>query len=382
MTAQLLHGLRALDLTTPLGATCGRILASFGVDVVRIDSSVPSDPSALQRFRADNLDKRSLTIDLADETARARFTALVATADFVIESFAPGHLSSLGLDYAALRAINPALILVSISPFGQHGPYASFHGGELVASAMSGVLITLGDADRPPVKEALDANCFHGSAAAALGAVIAHYHRVRTGVGQHVDLSLQEAGVSRNTNNVLLYQFDKRCVQRGGSFLRFGKASIRVIWKLRDGYMFYSMATGRFGAPANRALCSWMDELGYDHPMRDVDWERYDRATLDAQVRKTWEAAIGRFFAARTKAEIDNEGRRRGINAAVANAVADLLNDQQLAAREYFVDVPWDDREVRIPRYFVRSSGEAGVPQALRTIDGDELARDWTALRP
>jgi crotonobetainyl-CoA:carnitine CoA-transferase CaiB-like acyl-CoA transferase len=374
MTQHLLHGLQALDLTAPIGSACGRILASFGVDVVRLDAPSSPNPTELDRWRAANIGKRSMTLDIESPVDRERFIDLVRKADFVIESFEPGYLRSKGLDYAALAAINPAIILVSISPFGQSGPYADFKGGELIASAMGGVLITLGDADRPPVKEALDANCFHGSAAAALGAVMAYYHRRTSGRGQHVDLSIQEAAVSRNTNNLLLYQFDKRCVQRGGAFLRFGKASIRVVWKLRDGYIFWSMATGRFGAPANRALSAWIDELGYDNPMREVDWDKYDRATLDANIRKTWETALGTFFADRTKAEIDSEGRRRGINAAVANEVGDLLKDRQLNARNYFAPIPWSDaREVRVPRYFVRSGVEPVAPQAPRSIGANDL---------
>lgn len=381
----LLKGLRALDLTGPIGDSCGRILAGFGVEVIRVDSpAARSSVTAgeLTRWRAGNLDKRSITLDIESDAGRELFMRLAADSQFVIESFTPGYLSRLRLDYAALSQLNPRIILVSISPFGQAGPYSQYKGGELIAAAMNGVLITLGDPDRPPVKEALDANCFHGSAAAALGAVMAHYHRQRTGVGQHVDLSIQEAGVSRNTNNVLLWQFDKRCVQRGGPFLRFGKASIRCVWKLSDGYTFYSMATGRFGAPANRALTTWMNELRYDNPMREVDWDRYDRATLDAEVRNTWEAAIARFFADRTKAQIASEGRRRGINAAVANEIADLLNDPQLDARGYLVETPWPqgNEPVRVPDYFVRSNNQSAAAHRVPDHPGQDNAAIYGGL--
>lgn len=360
MTQPLLQGLRAIDLTTPMGAACGRILASFGVEVLHIDA--PTTTVDSQQWRACHLGKQAIALDIESSAGRRSLEALITAADFIIESFQPGYLSSLGLSYEHLTQINPRIILVSISTFGQHGPYAQFKGGELIASAMGSVLSTLGDPDRAPVKEALDACSFHGCAAAVTGALMAHYHRRRTGRGQHVDLSLQETAVSRNTNNVLLYQFDKRCVQRGGPALRFGKASIRVVWPLRDGYLFWSMATGRFGAPANRALMLWMNELDYDNPMRDVDWERYDRSVLDADVRKVWEAALMRFFGERTKAEIATEGRRRGINAAVANEVQDLLNDTQLAARDYFASIAWPDAShaVRVPRYFVRGVAPSG----------------------
>jgi len=357
----LLHGYRALDLTLGDAAACGRILASLGVDVWQIDALTELSDDALLNWRARNHGKHSMSLDIESRAGREALIEHVRNCDFVIESFAPGYLASLQLDYAVLTRINPRLVMVSITPFGQTGPHSQYKGGELVASAMSGVLITLGDADRAPVKEALDANYFHACAGAALGAVLAHYHRERTGAGQHVDQSVQEAGVSRNTNNLLLYQFDKRCVQRGGAYLRFGKASIRCVWKLLDGYAFHSIATGRFGAPANKALSAWMNELGYENPMRAVDWDRYDRSALDPEVRKVWEAALAQFFADRSKQEIGSAGRRRGINAAVANEPGDLLNDPQLLAREYVAVTAWpdDNRKVRIPRYFLRTGAEA-----------------------
>jgi len=365
--ANLLSGFRALDLTRNDAAACGRILASLGVDVWRIDApALTSDADTVLEWRAHNYGKRSITLDIETSAGQAAFIEAVRNCDFLIESFPPGYLRRLQLDYAALSRTNPRLVMVSITPFGQTGPYAQFKGGELIATAMSGVLITLGYPDRPPVKEAADANAFHACAGAALGAVIAHYHRQRTGIGQHVDQSVQEAGVSRNTNNLLLYQFDKRIIERGGPFLRFGKASIRCVWKLRDGYAFHSMATGRFGAPANRALTAWMDELGYDNPMRDIEWERYDRSALDPGVRQVWETAMATFFADRTKADISGEGRRRGINAAVANEPGDLLNDQQLQARKYFGACSWSETEtIRVPRYFLRTGVDAEQASAM-----------------
>jgi crotonobetainyl-CoA:carnitine CoA-transferase CaiB-like acyl-CoA transferase len=359
---KFLDGFRALDLTRPIAGHCARILASYGVEVTHIDLPNTTLASLKQQidWRTARHTQRCITLDIRSDAGRAQLLKLVAESDFLIESFMPGELAKLGLDYASLAKVNPRIIVTSISTFGQQGPRAAFKGGELIASAMAGVLITTGDPDRAPVKEALDANYFHGCAAAALGTVIAHYNRQRTGLGQHVDLSVQETGVSRNTNNVLLWQFDKRTVTRGGAFLRFGRATIRCIWKLKDGYAFWSMATGRFGAPANRALCTWMNELGYDNPMRDVDWEKYDRATLDADVRKVWEAALAKFFADRTRAEIGAEGMRRGINAAPASEPSDLLGHPQLKARELFVATPWpgSSQTVSMPRYFLRTGAE------------------------
>src|SRR5690606_25100191 len=125
--------------------------------------------------------------------------------------------------------------------------------------------------------------------------------------------------------------FDRRKLERVGGALAYGKAKVRAIWRLADGWCFHSLMSGRIGAPANKALSDWMDETGAVNPMQGVDWLAYNRSTLPAETRAEWESAIAAFFAARTKAEIASEGLRRGINAAVVNEPADVLADPHLA---------------------------------------------------
>jgi crotonobetainyl-CoA:carnitine CoA-transferase CaiB-like acyl-CoA transferase len=193
-----------------------------------------------------------------------------------------------------------------------------------------------GDPDRPPVKEALDACVFHADMVAAAGAMAAHYSRGRSGRGQHVDVAAQEVAFSRNVNGVLVWQFDRRQLHRVGGAVSYGKATVRCIWPLADGWCFHTLMTGRFGAPANQALSDWMDEAGARNPLKGVEWLRYNRSTLDSATRSEWEGAIAAFFVTRTRAEIRGDGRRRGINACVLATPAEVLSDDQLQARGFW----------------------------------------------
>jgi crotonobetainyl-CoA:carnitine CoA-transferase CaiB-like acyl-CoA transferase len=131
--------------------------------------------------------------------------------------------------------------------------------------------------------------------------------------------------------------------------------------------------TGRFGAPANQALSDWMDEAGADNPLRGVDWLKYNRSTLDAETRARWERAIEAFFRTRTRHDIDTEGRRRGINATVVAAPADVLLDPHLQARDFWTS----SGEGEVPARFIGITGNESsrVPAQPRTRAGDRAAR-------
>ncbi len=255
----------------------------------------------------------------------------LAEASFVIDD--------LGLAATRDLAIPESAVHVSVTGFGSGGPREDWKSSELVCSAVGGALRLTGEPGQKPVKEAGDACTFHADMAAAAGAMAAHYARGTHGQGQHVDVSIQQVAMSRNTNGVLVWQFDQRKLDRAGGCIAYGKAKVRVIWKLADGWCFHALMTGRLGAPANKALSDWMDESGIDNPMRGVDWLAYNRSTLPAETRAEWEAAMAQFFATKRKRDIATEGRRRGINACVVNEPADVLKDEHLKARG-FLDTP------------------------------------------
>lgn len=321
---KLLDGIRVLAWQDAADGALARLLSDLGAGISRCDA----------------------TPDLAG----------LATADFLLEHLGLPRIGETGLSRAQIETANPRLIHVSLSTFGSTGPRRHWRGSELVASAAGGILRLVGDVDRAPVKEALDACQFHADMVAAVGALTALRERRESGLGQHVDISAQEVAFSRNVNGVLVWQFDQRLLNRAGGALNYGRATVRCIWALRDGFCFHSLMTGRFGAPANQALSDWIDASGLENPLAGVNWEKYDRSTLDSATRARWETAIEAFFRTRTRAEIADEGRRRGINATMVSTPADVLCDSHLAARGFWRETP----QGREPGRFVALTAAAG----------------------
>jgi crotonobetainyl-CoA:carnitine CoA-transferase CaiB-like acyl-CoA transferase len=285
-------------------------------------------------------------------------------ASFLLDEMGLPRLAQHGWQRARIEALNPALIHTSVTCFGSYGPRSLWHGSELIASAMGGTLPLVGQPDRSPVKEALDACTFHADMVAAAGTLTAHFERHHSHLGQHVDIATQEVAMSRNINGILAWQFDHRKVQRAGGALNYGRAASRVIWRLADGWCFHSLMPGRFGAPANQALSDWMDETGIDNPIQGTDWVRYDRSTIDPAVRAVWEQAIDAFFRTRTRQQIAHDGRRRGINATVLASPADVLSETHLRSRDYWRD----ENGLQVPGRFVGFQGGAAAP--ARDISG------------
>jgi crotonobetainyl-CoA:carnitine CoA-transferase CaiB-like acyl-CoA transferase len=313
-----LEGHHVLALTSAADSPLLRFFASLGATIVRLSA--------------------------------AEVEAQIADASFLVEGSGPATLAQQGWTSERLLRAAPRLIHISVTTFGANGPRAHWLGGELIASAMGGVLRLTGTADRAPVKEALDACLFHADMVAAAGALAAHYERGLTGRGQLVDVSVQEVAFSRQFNSVLAWQFDRRKLSRVGGALNYGLATVRCIWPLADGWCFHTLMTGRFGAPANRALSDWMNEQGVPNPLHGVDWSRYNRSTLDSDTRGSWERAIEAFFRTKTKQDIAQEGWRRGINATVIAEPSDVLSDAHLAARNFW-NVRQDQK--RVPGRFV-----------------------------
>ena len=212
----MLEPYRVLDLTDEGALLCGQILGDLGADVIVIEPPGGAltrgkgpyyrgepDANRCLSWWAVNRNKRGITLDLEVEADRRRFLDLAATSDFLIESRPPGDLDRLGLGYDALSRLNPGLVMVSITPFGQRGPKAGWAATDLTCLAASGVLILNGDADRAPVAVAVPQAYLHAGAEAAVGALIAHTGRERDGVGQHVDVSVQTAAMMATQATVL-----------------------------------------------------------------------------------------------------------------------------------------------------------------------------------
>jgi len=202
---QALDGVRVLDATQVMaGPFCTMLLGDLGADVVKVEppegdttrTMAGSRGTESPGFWSINRNKRGIVLNLKDARGQEIFRALAARADILVENYRPGAMAALGLGYADLRALNPALVYASISGFGATGPYATRGGFDLVAQGMSGIMSVTGEAGQAPVKCGVPLTDL-GAGLLALQAVLAAYvHRLRTGEGQHVDTSLLEAGIA------------------------------------------------------------------------------------------------------------------------------------------------------------------------------------------
>jgi len=232
MPHRALSGLVVLDLSENIsGPYCTKLLADYGAEVIKIekpplgDSSrragpFPNDQPDLEKsglFLFLNTSKKSITLNLESESGPQIFKRLVERADIVMENFRPGVMASLGLDYEALAEINPALIMTSISYFGQWGPYRDWDGSDIIAQAMGGLIGLTGEADREPLKLPLSQAEFQAGLNAAVAALSALYFRDETGEGQHIDVSLQEAVASILEAAVTMYHYSGFVRGRMGS---------------------------------------------------------------------------------------------------------------------------------------------------------------------
>jgi crotonobetainyl-CoA:carnitine CoA-transferase CaiB-like acyl-CoA transferase len=200
-----LDGLRVLDVTQVMaGPFCAMMLADLGAEVVKVEP--PSGDSTRQMpgaagtdspaFNAVNRGKRSIVLNLKTAEGREVFARLARSSDILIENYRPGVMASLGLDYAALSAVNPRLIYASISGYGQTGPQRGKGGFDLIAQGVAGIMSVTGEPDGPPVKAGIPVTDLGAGLFALVGILAALEHRHRSGAGQLIDTSLVDAGVA------------------------------------------------------------------------------------------------------------------------------------------------------------------------------------------
>ena len=229
---EILGDVRVLELTNSLsGAFCSKLLADQGADTLKVEPPGQGDPARHEPpfiggephpdgsslFLTFNTNKRSITLDVGTPTGRDLFLRLISDKDVMVESFAPGYLDALGLGYPVLQQSNPRLVVTSITPFGQTGPYRHYRGNDQVAQAMGGFLYTTGQADRPPMGTALEQMEIVAARNAAIATMAALLHQRETGEGQHIDVSIMEAVVSTPPNFIHQYSFTGSIAGRGFS---------------------------------------------------------------------------------------------------------------------------------------------------------------------
>lgn len=363
-----LDGLRVLDLTDESGHLAGRILADLGAEVLKIEPP-GGDPlrhrgpfvggtphrDAGVAWIARNLGKRSAVLDATRAADVARLRALIAAADVYLASAPSGVIAWGPLDAAALGALNPRLIVCTITPYGTDGPKAALRGSDLTALAASGNLFMTGDADRAPVRCSLPVTHYHGAAEAALGVLFALWHRDRTGRGQQVDVALQEVMLMPNMTHPAQAAVQGYRGQRSGNFNRVGETIQQEIWPCRDGFVSFALRGGPARIPGLIALTQWMDEAGMAPPvLRERDWKTYNHNRLSQQEVDAIAAPIAAFFRTRTMQELYDAACARRLMLAPANTEREVLGSRQLAARDYFVLRP------------VPAAGDAALPLPAR----------------
>ena len=196
-----LSGIRVVDIATDRAEMAGRVLADLGAEVIKVEPPGGSIARTLPPFDGKNgeslyfasvsLGKKSVVLDIDDPAGHDTFENLVATADILVESFDPGVMAAKGLGPEHLRALNPRLIYVSVTPYGQDGPDAHSPATDLTLEAAGGLISLQGDGDRPPIPVGFPQASFHAGTQAATDAIIALNERAVSGLGQHLDVSMQ-----------------------------------------------------------------------------------------------------------------------------------------------------------------------------------------------
>ena len=366
----MLSPYRVLDLTDEKGLLCGKLLGDLGADVIKIERPGgdparnigpfyhdEADPEKSLFWFAFNTSKRGITLDIEKDAGQEIFRRLVKSADFVIESFPPGYLDGLGLGYSALEKLNPGIIMASITPFGQTGPYKDYKVPGIVAGAMGGVMDQFDDIDRPPTWVGHHSQAYLlGVMEAAGGALMALYYRVTTGKGQQVDVSIQEAvargaSATRRADRLGLARLStpsQKDYKKDGTLKKKGRAGggtfveptrIRRIWPCKDGYVVLLWWAGVSARRWNMPLVNWLDSEGMAGFLKEYDWDTFDWRTVTQETIDRMEKPTIDFFMKHTKAEILEGALKYHAMVYPVNTSADTMESVQLAAREFWEEV-------------------------------------------
>ena len=331
-----LADIRVLELGQLIaGPFCGQLLGDMGAEVIKLEPPGVGDAmrdwgrglpvwwSVIAR------NKKSATLNLREPRGAQLLRDLVAHADILIENFRPGTMEKWGLGYAALAAINPGLIMVRVSGFGQTGPYSQRAGYGSVGEAMGGIRYIVGDPDRPPVRVGLSIGDSLAATFACVGALAALHHRANTGVGQVVDSAIYEAVLAMMESTVSEYSAGGLVRERSGAILP--KTAPSNVYPTKSGEM---IVMGANQDSVFSRLCDAMQrsELASDARFRDHVARGEHQAELDVLI-STWTATLD---ADPLLARLE----KFGVPAGRIYRAPDMLSDPHFEARRSIVDVP------------------------------------------
>ena len=341
MPESALDGVKVLDLTHHVaGPYCTKLLADFGADVVKIERPLTGDPARrMAPFYHDepdpeksllfaylNTSKQSITLNLKSEDGRGILLQLAQEADILVENFSPRVMPSLGLSYRELQEAHPELVAVSISNFGQSGPYRDFLATDLIEYALGGLSYIFGSNDGEPLKHALRQAQFKAGTNAASAALIGLYAKNAGGEGQHIDVSIQECMASCLRDATSLYTYTGAIRRRQPPFS--GDIPRRPM-KTKDGYIVpVSFGEEDWEASAELLQASELLQPQFATP----ELRRQNASELDEVTRAVFERQdpLELFRSAH---------ERRGFIYGVVQSPRDLVESPQYQARSYFVDI-------------------------------------------
>ncbi len=336
-----LAGYRVLELgSTVAGPFCGRLLADFGAEVLKVEEA-QGDPVRTmgKRFHGKSLyaasifrNKALISVDLRKPEGQELVRELAKKCDLVVENFRPGGLEKWGLGYAQLSALNPRLVMVRISGFGQDGPYSQRAGYGVIGEAVSGLRHLTGDPDRPPSRVAVSMTDYITGLYAAFGATLALLAREKTGRGQYIDAALYECAFSFMEPWIPAYQKLGHVAMRSGSRLPestpnnlFPTADRQFIHITAMGDSVFERLAGAMGQPA----------LAED--------PRFATALARSENHEAIDDLIARWTTRHELAELEAMLEKALVPATRVFTIADIFGDPHYRARGSIVEAPDED---------------------------------------
>ena len=348
-------GIRVLELADEKGHFCGKLMADLGAEVIKIEPPGGDHTRSVGPFLEDaphrerslffwhyNTSKRGITLSLETTEGKDLFKRLVPSADVVLETFAPGHMASLGLGYEELSRLNPRLIMCSLTPFGQTGPWRDYATSDLVHMAAGGQMASCGYdpedvPDAPPLAPG-GGNAWHmGGHYAYIGILAALYQRDMTGEGQHIDASIHQACALTTEGAIGIYLYGGQVVQRHTGRHAAPGPSDKLQLTTQEGGWINTTRSGTNLTPARlRRLAEWMDGFGLAQDLLD---EKYQSADVVREQTPHINQVIEEFFARTPQDVLWRGAQDRDFPWGAIRTVEDLMGDPHLDDRGFFVNV-------------------------------------------
>ena len=338
-SAQLLSGYRVLDLTSSIGPLCGKLLRDLGMDVLKVEppegdpmrreppfAKGHSAPEGSLRFGYLNAGKRSLTLDVNSRRGRSLLLDLVGRTDVIVEDFQPGELANLGLGYELFVERQSKLIMVSISGFGQDGPYADYRTSDLIGNAMGGLLYISGDPQLTPCNPPETQSYYYTSLFAAYGTMLALWQRETRGIGAWLDVSVQ-ASMALHEHVAFNYSAEGRVMKRAGSQHQHNAPA--NLFRCKNGWI--SLFVTQTHWPL--LLKVWPD---HDPELDDPKWIN---SNLRRQHADYINAQVTSFTSRFLKEDLAELMQKNGIPGLPVNSPSDFMKDPHIEARGFFATV-------------------------------------------